>query len=416
MPAKPAIARPGLDLGSGYANIALAALATVFLVPLYAAWLGAAQWGVAALCLTLLGLLSALDIALSPLALRDVAQAAGRGRAYAAYRRYLRVYAGSAGVLAAVAALAVAALAASGTIARDLVAPLALVLVQFVAQFSNNAALAWWNGRGEQRVANARSLGFLALRHASALAAVAWRPGDAVAWLAPFAVVAAVEFAINAARVRHEAAGEPAIDATATYDGWRAVAGFGLAAVLGVATTQIDRVALPLALPLATYGTYFLVASLMLALLQLQVPIHRAFMPCIATATAPWREVAAMWKVSMTLVALPCLVLALVPELVLRLWLHDAAVAAAGAAPLRWMLLAVALIASYAPVNTWLVSRRRYRLLAAVNGAVLVVQAMLLALLLPSFGMLAGALAWFACGAVQAGVAAWLWFVREDRA
>ncbi|MDC8014613.1 lipopolysaccharide biosynthesis protein [Tahibacter soli] len=415
MPAKPAIARLGLDLGTGYANIALAAFVTLAIVPLYAARLGPASWGVAALCLTVLGVLSALDIALSPLALRDVAQAAQRGRAYAAYRHYRRVYAGSALALAAVAALVVAVLALGGTIALALVAPLALVLAQFVFQFSNNAAVAWWNGRGEQRVANVRTLAFLAVRHVLALAAVFWRPGDAFAWLAPFAAVAAVEFAANAARIRRDAADEPGIDADAAYDRWNAVAGFGAAAALGVATTQIDRVALSLALPLPDYGAYFLVATLMLALLQLQVPIHRAYMPRIATSNAPRAEAVAMWKTSFALIGLPCLVLAAVPELVLRLWLRDAALATAGAQTLRWMLVAVALIAAYAPINTLLVSRRRYRTLAAVNGCVLAVQAVVLASLLPSLGMLAGALAWLACGVVQIAFAARLWFAREER-
>lgn len=418
MPPKTTIARLGLglDLGTGYANIALAALVTIVVVPLYAARLGPASWGVAALCLTVLGVLSALDIALSPLALRDVAQAAQRGRAYAAYRHYLRVYAGSAFALGAVAALVVAVLAFGGTLARDLVAPLALVLGQFVFQFSNNAAVAWWNGRGEQRVANVRTLAFLAARHALALAAVAWRPGDALAWLTSFAVVAAVEFGMNAARIRREAAGESHVDADAAYDRWHAVAGFGAAAALGVATTQIDRVALSLTLPLSAYGTYFLVATLMLAFLQLQVPIHRAYMPRIATSDAPRGEVVAMWKTSFVLIGLPCLLLATVPELVLRLWLRDAALAAAGAETLRWMFVAVALIASYAPINTLLVSRRRYRSLAIINGSVLAVQALLLALFVPSLGMLAGALAWLACGVVQIAFAARLWFAAEERA
>lgn len=416
MPAKPAITRLGLDLGTGYANIALAALVTLLVVPLYAAWLGVAQWGVAALCLTVLGVLSAVDLALSPLALRDVAQATPRGRSYAAYCHYRRVYVRSALALSVLAALVVAGLAARGVVASALVLPLALVLAQFVFQFSNNAALAWWNGRGEQRVANVRTLVFLAARHALALAAVAWRPGDAVVWLAPFAAVAAVECIVNAVQIRREAAGEPRVDADATYDRWHAVAGFGAAAALGVATTQVDRVALSLALPLPAYGAYFLVATLMLAFLQLQVPIHRAFMPRIATASEPRREVTAMWKTSFVLIALPCLVLALVPELVLHLWLRDAALAAAGAESLRWMLFAVVPIVGYAPINTLLVSRRRYRLLATINATVLVVQALLLAWLLPSLGMLAGALAWFACGIVQAGFAAWLWFAREGRA
>jgi O-antigen/teichoic acid export membrane protein len=416
VPAKTAIARLGVDLGTGYASIAVGALVTLLVVPLYAARLGTSAWGVAALCLTVLGVLSALDLALSPLALRDVAQAAQRGRAYAAWRRYRRLYVGSALALATAALVIVAGLAATGIVDTALVPPLVLVLVQFVFQFANNAAVAWWNGRGEQRVANLRTLGFLVLRHALALGVVMVAPRNALAWLVPFTLVAVVEYGVNAAAVRREAGDEPALDADAVHERWHALAGFGAASALGVATTQIDRVALSLALSLEVYGTYFLVATLMLAFLQLQVPIHRAYMPRIATAAAPRREVLAMWKTSAVLIVLPCLALAALPELVLRVWLHDAAVAAAGAEALRAMLVAVALIASYAPVATWLVSRRRYRRLAAINATVLVAQIVLLAVLLPSFGLYAGALAWLVCGVVQAGFAVQWWLSREAAA
>ena len=85
----------------------------------------------------------------------------------------------------------------------------------------------------------------------------------------------------------------------------------------------------------------------------------------------------------------------------LNLWLHDTAIASAGAPSFRLMMLAAAMSALFAPTGMLLLHQHRYAAIAALNATILAVQALVLVVLTPRLGMLAGACAWLACGAIQ---------------
>ena len=418
--------RLALNIGTSYANVGLTALITLLVVPIYVHVLGAGQWGIVALCMTLQGLLFSVDVALGPLMLRDTARAALHGRQYSSYRRFVRLYGGFACGTFVLAQLVVTVLQHASGMALPLDAELAwairIVLVQFLFQFSNNAAIGYWNALEMQKFANLRLAGFTLAKHALALLLVTQWSASAPAYLAPFAVLGILEFFLNFRRVRREARGvqavrtdpaEQAADPGAVAD-WRALAGFGVAAGLGVLAGQVDRIFLSLVLPAEQFGIYYLVGTLTLSLLQLQVPIHRAFLPRMATSKQPWLVVAPMLRVSLLLVALPCLVMALGPQWVLQLWLHDARIAAAGAPAFRLILTAIALISMYAPISVLLLSQHRYRTMTLINGLVLLVQLLLLFVFAPGFGIVAGGLAWLGCGVLQVSSAVFIWRASRD--
>ena len=403
------------NIGSSYANVALMALITLLVVPVYVRTLGSAQWGIVALCMTLQGLLFSVDVALAPLMLREVARAAQQGRQHDAYRRFRRLYVACAAILFVAVQVLISVLQnlpadSTARIPDGLALALRIVLVQFAFQFANNAAVGYWYGLESQRMANLRLAAFILAKHVAALLLVTFFSPTAIAYLAPFATLAACECVLNARKIDHEHATATRPMSTAPLtEGWRSFAAFALAAGIGVLTTQVDRIYLSLNVPAATYGIYFLVSSLMLSLFSLQVPLHRAYLPRMATSEIPGPTVRNVRRATIALLALPCLALAVFPQTLLRWWLRDATIAAEAAGLLRLMLIAVAMMCVYAPSATQLFVQHRYRALALVNSFVLIVQLAVLVYLTPRLGMLAGGWAWLACGLVQLFAVGLLW-------
>lgn len=401
--------RVGLNLGSSYAHVGVMAAITLFVVPIYVRVLGPSEWGIVALCITAQAVLFSIDVALGPLMLRDIARAGRHGLQKAVHARFLRLYGTIALCALLLGWLAIQGLWEAASSDSHLAWPMRLVLLQFCFQFCNNAAIGYWNGLQQQGHANLRLVIFSLAKHGLALALVLGWQQTALAYLVPFALLSAVEFLVNHHAVRaREAVALPASGPAASTSGeqvavtrWRAFAAFGLASGIGVLSTQIDRIVLSFALDPARYGLYFIVGTLPLSLLHLQVPIHRAFLPRIAIADDPAGSALAMLRVTVLLLVLPILVMALFPEQVLWLWLRDIEIAATGAAPLRLILTGVAMIALYAPMSVLLLSLHRYRTLLLINASVLLAQLLVLAAVTPRFPMLGGALSWVACGLVQ---------------
>lgn len=404
----PATWRLADNLVSGYAYLGFAALVMLFLVPVYVQVLGATLWGVVAWCLTVQGVLFGLDAALGPLLLRDVARAGHDDRVQASYARFLRLYGAVALVVFVLGQCVLVVLDIAQTASPTLLWALRLALLQFLFQFANNAAIGVWHGLQQQRRANLRLAGFAMLKHALALwLVIGWSPTPA-AYFLPFAGVSLLEFVLNRRRVLRERI-VPSATPGATGDETRGIAGYAVAAGIGLLSFNIDRVFLSFRLPAAEYGVYFLLASLLFAVLHLQTPLGRVFLPQMATTASPRAVARAMLRIALPLLVLPCLALAAMPELVLRLWLHDAAIAAAGAPALRVMLIAVAMIVLFAPTATLLIRQQRWRTIAAINLAMLLAQCLVLVLLTPHLGLQAGAWAWLAAASVQLACAWPLW-------
>ncbi|QBB72271.1 hypothetical protein ELE36_18915 [Pseudolysobacter antarcticus] len=409
--------RPLVDnLFSSYAYVGLMALITLFVVPIYVHTLGSAQWGSVALCVTIQGFLFSLDIAFGPLMLRDVARAAATANPQTIYARFLRLYA-TAAFSAFVIAQSVLLLFAQHRSAQgapmsdDLFRAMCLALLQFLFQFANNAAIGYWNGLEKQRYANLRLAGFACAKHGVALLLLTQWHASATAYMLPFASISILEFILNHRRVRRDRDAITADkNAGKNVAEWRDIAAFGAAAALGFLTAQIDRGFLFIVLPTENYGLYFLISSLLLSLLSLQVPIYRAFVPRMIIATSPRRVAFSMLKISLLLLVLPSLLMAAFPDLVLRLWLHDPTLAAAAALPFRLLMLAMACTAIFSPCAALLLHYHRNRATALINAIILVAQVLVLTILTPRLGMLAGALAWFACGTIQLICAAWIWW------
>jgi O-antigen/teichoic acid export membrane protein len=395
------------NLVSGYAYLAFAAVVMVVLVPVYVQALGGTRWGVVAWCLTVQGVLFGLDAALGPLLLRDVARAGDRDRVQATYARFLRLYGWVAAVVFVAGQLVLAGLDIADATSPTLLWALRLALLQFLFQFANNAAIGVWHGLQRQRTANLRLAGFAVLKHALALWLVlGWRATPA-AYFLPFVAVSLVEFVLNRRRVLRESVAVSAVHAAG--DASRNIPAFAAAACIGLLSGHIDRLYLSFQLPVTEYGVYFLLGTVLLAVLHLQMPLGRVFLPRMALTDSPAATARAMLRIALPLLVLPCLVLALLAEVVLRLWLHDDAIATTGAPALRLMLIAAAMMVLFAPTSALLLRQQRWRSIATISLTMLLAQCLVLLLLTPTLGMQAGAWAWLAAASVQLAFAWPIW-------
>jgi len=400
---------------ANYAYVLVMGVVTLAATPIYVHRLGPAQWGLVALCMTAQGMLLLLDAGLGQIMPREIARAARQGRAEEAWQVSLKLYgsiAVGACLIGQIGAGAVAGRMMAGQPALQPMfeAALRLVLLQFMFQFPNNAALAFWNGTEQQRLANLRQAGFAAAKHLGALTLVTQWRGDALAYMLPFALISAIECLANAWRLHRAAAPTPPVAAadatpTAPFSVRQLIGsagGFSGVVVLGMLTSQIDRLWLARVVTAEEFGRYVVAANLALTLMHLQGPIQRAFLPRIVTdAQAAWPLVRRMLILIAVVCLLPCLVAAALARPLLQLWLHDPVIAAAGAPAFALIAVAVGLNGMYGGIYTLFVRDNLYLRLIVLNAAILAAQGLLLHLLTPHLSITTGGLAWLLGSAMQ---------------
>lgn len=404
--------RTVLHLMAGYANVALAAFATLVLAPIYLRLLGRADWGVLSSCLTVQAMLFAADQFLAAPLQRDSARVVDDAGRRAVFVAHVRRYAGVGMTLWATAEVLTfwpawpTLLAGTPLAEADAVVALRLALIQFALQFINAAVLGYWYGQQRHPAANRRQAIFLGAKHALALGVLLVGVRSVLAWIAVFAAVGVFELASNVIAVRRELGQAGGGSTAATTTASPASPVYLVATALAVLSGLVDRPWLMVHLDAASYGSYFLGSSLCLSLLSLQPPIQRVFLPRMSADAAPAVAVRAMLGVQVLLLVLPCLILAATAPWWLPLWLGARTVETALLPTLQIQLLAVAAIAIYSPFgNAWFVAGAYGRLLG-LNLAIIGVQAMVLVWGTPAIGMLAGALAWAAVGGLQLGMVA----------
>lgn len=388
---------------ANYAYVFVMGVITLLATPIYVQRLGASQWGLVALCMTAQGVLLLLDAGLGQVMPGQIARAVRSGQAVSVYSMSLRIYGCIALAACALGQLLVPQVAAglagpNAALQSDLEVVLRLVLVQFLFQFPNNAALAYWNGTEQQRVANLRQAGFAASKHGMALLLViGWQP-SAMAYMLPFALLSAVEFLANWRKIRADASAHQPHAAAQTLSVRQLLAsagGFSVAVVLGMLTAQMDRLYLARAVSTELFGYYVVVSNLALTLMHLQGPIQRAFLPRIIVAEHALKRM--VWQmlglIALTSV-LPCIALASVAEPLLRLWLNNAEIARVGAPVFQLIALAVGLNGLYGGVHTLFIRDNLYARLIVLNLVILVAQFALLSTLVERLSIVAGGAAW----------------------
>lgn len=399
---------------------------SILLIPLYLRVLGVQQWGVVAICMSLQAFFNLLDAGLSQIMPRDVARVAHHpAERFKVYVVYQRAYLGLALGGFIIGQLAVPWLvdhwfSGGKTFTSQDSWAFHLVLLQFFFQFSNNANIGYWNGMQSQTTANIRQCGFGTLKHLGALGLVYFWSPDAIAYLIPFAVMTAFEFLSNRSSISASLK-DCQIEQIRWVDYKKLGHEAGLLFVgvlIGMLASQMDRIVLSKYVDVAAFGIYVIVANLGLAVMQLQHPLIKAFLPRITQDLD--RKNTSSFKyliVGITLLCiLPCLILALLAPWILRVWIGDPEVIKQGALPLSLLFCAVAFNALYQLIYQRLLIGGHGMLIAKINGLILLISLPLLLIFVIPLGISAGGYYWLLMSCMQFifGLI-WLYFHKQAK-
>lgn len=405
---------------TNYAYIGLMGMVTILFVPAYVKALGGTQWGLVALCMTVQGGLLLLDAGLGQIMPREFARAGDPERARQLFVASLKLYLMLALVAFVVGQMLAGTLASmlaksnDKSIRSSLEIALRLVFLQFLFQFPNNAALAYWNGTEQQRTSNSRLALFAATKHCSALALVVfWQP-TVISYLIPFAAVSGIEFLINSNNIISAAGNlskrkELLASSVSIYSSLKGVCGFSAGVLLGMLTSQVDRIYLARIASMELYGVYVVVANFALTLMHLQAPIQKAFLPrVVASPEFPWREFRRMVGLLLFVSLLPCILSAVFAENILSIWLSNPNIARLGAPVFALIAISVGMNGIYSAFYTIFIRENMYRSVIATNALILGVQGIVLVGLAGPLSIQAGGWAWLASGLIQVCVGGYL--------
>lgn len=403
------------NAASSFVALAWLSLLSMLTIPVYIRLLGVSEWGLVAACASLQILSNFIDAGFSQIVPRWAAQEAQHPeklRQYVNLFRRLYVCLGLTmfGVLQASAGyLAHHWFQVPPGRADALELAIRIVSFQLLFQFVNNLHIGLWHGLQRQLLANVRACGFGTLKHAAALVALMAGTREAWVYALAFACVACIEVCANAVSVRRMLGSDPA---AATGDKVALVPLLGEVSVLsggilvGLLVSQLDRIVLSRTVDVASFGIYTVVATLALAFLQLQAPITRAYFPLIVRDIQKNGRVSTghlkrMLAATVFICTLPVLVACVFAPHILTLWLHDPIVVSTGTAPLRLLLLAVALNSLYGCIYQLFIATGKSKLVLQLNLASLLTAAMVIALHGGSGGILLGSTIWLANTSTQ---------------
>lgn len=411
------------NIASNYLAMVWMGGLNLLLIPAYLRYLGDARWGVVAICLAAQAILGFLDAGLSQIMPRDIARRHGKERARS-YIVYGRAYwaLGLAGFMAG--QLLVSWLMAHWFVfdasqSKELECALRLVLIQFVFVLANSANTGYWNGTQQQRLANIRQCVFGAAKHLVAFSLLVFWRAESWIYIASFAAVSALEWWRNKQRIQKmlDMEGMAPVRLSDFKMLTREAGPLILAVLIGMIAAQTDRLVLSGGVDARSFGIYVIVANLGLVFMQLNYPLTRAFMPKLASRASGERRFFVWLLVGAAISsALPALVLGLTAPWVLRTWLGGGVATEIGVAPLRLILVAVALNAGYQVIYQKILLEGAAQLTLKINVCALLLVVPTCILLTPRIGIAAGGVAWILLTLVQLAFGLRWWVKRSAAA
>lgn len=409
------------NIASNYLSVIWLGGLTLALIPWYTKLLGPQQWGLVAVCISLQGFMTLLDAGLTQIMPRDIAKVSdspdGIARIFHVFSRAYILLGTTGCVLGQLAAPWIATywLHSSPEMVDEATWALRIVLLQFVFQFGNNAHVGYWNGIQAQAVVNLRQCLFVSAKHLGALALMyAWHY-SAIAYLLPFAMISALEYASNRRAVLAGLISKVSLPVSqaelislARESGVMAVS-----VLIGMLISQIDRIILSGHVAVSDFGRYVIVANLGLAFMQLQHPLVRAFLPRLVTSASNQssRTTRQMGVAIGLLCVLPCAVVGLFAPYVLRIWIGDPVVVTEGTWPLRLILSAVAINGLYQIIYQRMLVHGLAGLIFRINIAILIVILPSSIFFVTRYGINGGGFIWLTVSTLQV-MLGWV-FIRK---
>ena len=398
-------------------------------VPVYIKLLGNDAWGIVAACTSLQLLFTFIDMGFSQIVPRWVAREAQEPKQL---RRYIHAFHKIYGGLAILGFLTVQACASfmahhwfnvAGPQAAELELSIRLIAFQLLFQFANNLYVGIWNGLQLQWQVNLRSCVFGTFKHALAMTALLWVAPKPAYYAAAFGLASLAELIVSVAVThRRGLLTSPAAGQGLSIKPFLQEAGvLSVGILIGLAVSQMDRVALSRLVSVDSFGVYVVVANLALAFLALQAPLTRAYFPILV------QEVNACGHVShatlqrlilgnTVVCVLPALGMFFAADWVLRLWLHNESFVEQGTTPLRLLLIAMCLNALYNCIYQIIIAQGKAYVIVRLNLACLIVGVMTVAALYDQPSLALGGAIWISTTLTQLILGlTWYWSISTKK-
>ncbi|HCX6156739.1 TPA: polysaccharide biosynthesis family protein, partial [Escherichia coli] len=163
--------------------------------------------------------------------------------------------------------------------------------------------------------------------------------------------------------------------------------------LLGVFSSQIDRLFMSRYLSIQSFGIYVMVVQFGLALLQLQYPMVKAIMPHIAKFGNE-SKLGTYKFIAFVFVAIPSIIIFLWTRDILWIWSHNIEVVNQGEVIVKILSLAVLINFFYNFIHVKLVVESRANVIILSQACVVVINALFLMFFTETLHEIAGAISW----------------------
>ena len=393
---------------SNYMFVMLMGIISFFATPFYIKNLGGKEWGLVAICMTIQGVLLLFDIGLSQILPSQVAKFKHLKKEISVYKAAHKFYFFLALIIFIIGQILAPYLCRGLTyndvgLSIELEPLIRLLLLQFLFQFPNNAAVGFWNGMEMQHEANVRQFTFMLLKHLFALIATICFQ-RAYFYMLPFVLFAFLEYVLNRKKVVLTAKSHAVVQNGNDYSITKLLPQiwwFSLAVFFGMLLFQIDRLYLLRHLKIELYGYYVAISNFSLLFMHLYAPIYRVFLPKISVTTGVSNQ---HWKVLLILVVtcfIPCCIVAIFSENFLYLWLGDRNISHLTAPTFSLLVLAVGFNGLNSLAYMIYIRDGLYRNLLFLNIFILIVEYLVLCTYTSELSILSGGIALFLALTIQ---------------
>ena len=416
----PLASRLNANIASNYFYILFMGVLSILLIPFYLTELGKEQWGIVAICISLQGFLMLLELGLSQYIPKQFTTAYSNKHIQLTLKQVIKIYIYIGLFLFTLAQVLLIDIFSfidiPDSLRNDALLAARLFLFQFLFSFINNVNIAFFNGIEKQFEINFRLIIFASLKHLVAVLAILYLDKLAILYIGSFAIICFFEFLLNTITVFRKAkANELNTNTTHLQESsWEILkhsGGFGLGALLGMLTMQIDKLYLITTISIVDYGTYVLVLTLAMYLLHLQSPLQRAFLPMFIRADTYNTELYIMWrhlKFTFVFSICPCILIGYYSYDVLYFWLGDIEIAKTGKELLTFFAIAIIMNNIFSIFYNSLIKNNNYSIIISINIIILLLQFLLIASQ-PGV-ILLGAKLWLVAGFTQLLGAVFIFF------
>lgn len=405
-----------IDVLANYAAVLVSGLVGLVLMPVYARLLGERCWGMASLCLLIQAIVMIFDMGMSQTLPRDVAQAGGgvhlRQWTLGVHIRAYLLVSGLVSLAGLMVIPYVVAVWFKG-VSQDegMVQAGRLAVLWGGLQLFNGACIGFWSGLQQQALAVRRTTFFLLLRHSLTFCLLMTLGSSLMAFLWTGLMVALLESIANLRQVRRQE-GSMGWSRTSFSDCKDLVVrnqGVAFSVLLGALVSQMDRIVLSRALPVADFGVYAMVLALGLAFMQLQYPLMTATYPRVALDRSMRLLPSSLGRMVVCAV-LPCLLAGYLADVLLPSFLRRTDPGVEVTAAFRCLLVAVSLNALYHVFYQYMVVQGAGRWLVVSNAVMLVWVFLVMFCQVEAWGMMSGGVAWAGGAGLQLGSGLLWWF------